>query len=116
MSETITCHGRCPLRSGRIESPTPPPDGPDGPPIQGLIPFRAPLRELVEQKICDLCWQEWLKVQIKVINELALNLGDPRSHEIIEAHARDFFGLSDAPETDTDFARLGERPPAQNGD
>jgi Fe-S cluster biosynthesis and repair protein YggX len=51
-----------------------------------------------------VCWQDWLQMQIKIINELALNLGDSRSHEILEAHARDFLGLSDGNETGIDFA------------
>jgi len=30
---------------------------------------------------------------VKIINELALNLGDPRSHDIIEQKAKEFFGF-----------------------
>ena len=78
--------------------------------FEGRIPFRSPLREEVQQGVCGSCWKEWLQVQIKVINEFALNLGDSRSHDIIEAHARDFFGLGEGG-TGTDFATLGEAPP-----
>ena len=113
MSETIQCHPGCALRSGRAGADAPAPDAETGPAITGPVPFRSPLREEVLEKICDRCWQEWLKVQIKVINEFALNLGDSRSHDIIEAHARDFFGLSDTPATTTDFATLGAAPPGE---
>ena len=34
-----------------------------------------------------------LTEQVKIINELALNLGDPRSHDIIEQKAKEFFGF-----------------------
>jgi Fe-S cluster biosynthesis and repair protein YggX len=80
------------------------------PGIDGMIPFRSPLREEVATQICSDCWSEWLVTQIKVINEFALNLGDVRSHDIIEAHARDFLGLGDG-DTGTDFSTLGEAPP-----
>lgn len=78
--------------------------------VQQRIPFRSPLREQVAESICPTCWSEWLQVQIKVINELALNLGDPRSHDIVEAHARDYLKFSEG-ETGTDFDTLGEEKP-----
>ena len=81
--------------------------------ISGPVPFGSPLREQLLEEVCETCWQEWLQMQIKIINELALNLGDPRSHEILEAHARDFLGLSDGNETGTDFDRIGEQPPEE---
>lgn len=78
--------------------------------IDGPIPFRGELRDQVRERICQTCWDEWLQMQIKLINELALNLGDPRSHDVIEAHARDFLGFTEG-ETGTDFERLGEQAP-----
>lgn len=109
MSQDVKCHPSCPLRSDRIETSGSAPESEHGPPIGGVVPFRSPLREEVLEKICDHCWQEWLRMQIKVINEFALNLGDPRSHDIIEAHARDFLGFSETPTID--FSTLGETPP-----
>ena len=79
--------------------------------FDGRVPFRSPLREEVLADICQECWSEWLQMQVKIINEFALNLGDPRSHDIIEAHARDFFGLGDGG-TGTDFETLGSEPPS----
>lgn len=112
MTRQVTCLPGCPIRSGRLSTDQPLPEDDTGPAISGPVPFHSPLREEVLASVCDRCWQEWLKVQIKVINEFALNLGDPRSHDIIEAHARDFFGLSDTPATTTDFSSLGDEPPA----
>ncbi|MFQ5743087.1 MAG: Fe(2+)-trafficking protein [Acidobacteriota bacterium] len=63
--------------------------------ISGRIPFRAELKAQVVSSICQQCWDQWLEEQVKVINELALNLGDRRSHEIIEQNARQFLGFSD---------------------
>lgn len=81
--------------------------------FEGPIPFREPFREEVREKVCGECWQEWLQTQIKLINELALNLGDSRSHDIIEAHAKDFLGFTEG-ETGTDFDELGEEPPSES--
>lgn len=91
--------------------------GDDKPAIEGRIPFREEVREEVRESVCADCWQEWLDMQIKVINELALNLGDPRSHEIIEAHAREFLGLRGEDEEPTaDLSGIGEVPPSsENG-
>jgi Fe-S cluster biosynthesis and repair protein YggX len=60
------------------------------------IPFRSPLREETQAKICESCWQEWQQEQVRVINELALNLGDPRSHDLIELNARQFLNLEES--------------------
>jgi len=65
--------------------------------LSGHIPFKAELKEKVEGSICQQCWSEWLDEQVRLINELALNLGDSRSHEIIEQKARDFLGFGDGP-------------------
>ena len=53
------------------------------PAIDVHIPFRGELKERVRTNI----------EQVKIINELALNLGDPRSHDIIEQKAKEFFGF-----------------------
>ena len=64
-----------------------------GPAITAHIPFRGELKEQVLANVSQDAWNEWLVEQVKVINELALNLGDPRSHDIIEQKAREFFGF-----------------------
>ncbi len=65
----------------------------NGPAITGNVPFRGELKQQVLANICQDTWNEWLEEQIKIINELALNLGDPRSHDIIEQRAKEFFGF-----------------------
>ncbi len=65
----------------------------NGPAIAGNVPFRGELKEQVLANICQDAWNEWLEEQIKIINELALNLGDARSHDIIEQRAKEFFGF-----------------------
>jgi len=70
--------------------------GESRPQVTSLIPFRSPLKEEAREKICQQCWGEWQQEQVRVINELALNLGDPRSHDLIELNARQFLGLEEA--------------------
>lgn len=82
------------------------------PGFEGRVPFASPLREEVPERICRECWNEWLQMQIKLINELALNLGDPRSHAILEAHARDFLRFSEGA-GGTDFEAIGATPPEE---
>jgi Fe-S cluster biosynthesis and repair protein YggX len=79
MSAEVTC-SRC---------------GETGDAIDGRIPFGGELAESVREKICSACWALWQDEQIKVINEFALNLGDPRSHAILESQARDFLGIAE---------------------
>ncbi|NKB90238.1 MAG: hypothetical protein GKS06_18680 [Acidobacteria bacterium] len=105
MSNELECRA-CPARAARSgEAATP------GGHVTGPVPFGSPLREEILGSVCATCWQDWLQMQIKIINELALNLGDSRSHEILEAHARDFLGLSEAGSSGMDFAAVGEEKP-----
>jgi len=67
--------------------------GKNGPAISVHIPFRGELKQQVQDNVCQDAWNEWLIEQVKIINELALNLGDPRSHDIIEQKAKEFFGF-----------------------
>jgi len=107
MTNQFDCRA-CPARAARSGA-----EVTTGAAITSPVPFGNPLREELVAAVCDTCWQEWLAMQIKIINELALNLGDARSHDILEAHARDFLGLADGNETGTDFAKIGEKPPEE---
>ena len=45
------------------------------PAVDAHIPFGAELKEQVQANVCQEAWNEWLVEQVKIINELALNLG-----------------------------------------
>ncbi len=66
--------------------------GMTGPAIE-KVPFRDATGDEVKEKICQNCWQEWLKMQIMVINEFRLNPTDPQSMDILKQHMREFLGL-----------------------
>ena len=78
----------------------------NGPAITSHVPFRGELRDQVLANVCQEAWDEWLGEQVKIINDLALNLGDPRSHDIIEQKAREFFGMAE-----TEYEGVPETPP-----
>jgi Fe-S cluster biosynthesis and repair protein YggX len=82
-----------------------------GPAITAHIPFRGELKEQVLANVSQDAWNEWLVEQVKVINELALNLGDPRSHDIIEQKAREFFGF-EGDGYESVEPKEGEKPPS----
>ena len=61
-------------------------------------PYPDALGSEIAEKICARCWDECRGQQVMVINELRLDLSDPRAQEILEQHVRDFLNLSGAGE------------------
>ncbi len=56
-------------------------------------PWPDALGQEIHAKICAGCWGEWLAMQIKVINEYKLNVGDPNSQKILTEQMRAFLNL-----------------------
>ena len=56
-------------------------------------PFTGALGKTIHEQVCKSCWSDWMAMQIKVINEYKLSLGDPRAHQIIEEQMRLFLNL-----------------------
>jgi Fe-S cluster biosynthesis and repair protein YggX len=56
-------------------------------------PFKGPLGEQVWASICPSCWQEWIHMGTKVINELRLDFADPRHGETYDQHMKEFLNL-----------------------
>ena len=69
--------GRCGRTSGRL----------DRPPIPGEA------GKEVQQSTCAVCWAEWERMEVMVINELRLNFMDPRAQGILDQHMREFLAL-----------------------
>ena len=53
-------------------------------------PFPGKLGVEIRERICADCWNEWLKMETMVINELRLNFMDPSSQETLTRHMREF--------------------------
>jgi Fe-S cluster biosynthesis and repair protein YggX len=56
-------------------------------------PFSSELGQSIHESICDACWQEWIAMSIKVINEYRLNMALPEANEIYDTHMKEFLGL-----------------------
>ena len=74
MAATVHC-----ARCGRPEAPA-----------LGRQPFPGKTGVEIRERICADCWNEWLKMEVMVINELRLSLMDPASQEILNRHMREF--------------------------
>lgn len=57
------------------------------------VPYPGELGEQIGQRVCESCWAEWQQAEVIVINELRLDFMNPRSHEILLQHLREFLGL-----------------------
>lgn len=72
---------RCNRTSGRLDrSPIPGPAGAE-----------------VRDHICAVCWAEWEKMEVMVINELRLNFMDPQAQRVLLQHMRQFLMLEEPP-------------------
>ena len=56
----------------------------------GAPPFPNELGAQVAAEICTLCWEEWKKHQMLLINHYSLNLRDPAAKEFLYANLRSF--------------------------
>ena len=80
---TVTC-SRCQLERLAIES----------------NPYPGDLGLEIQEKVCRPCWAEWQQAEVIVINELRLDFMDPKSHDTLVLHMREFLGLDRAPSAD----------------
>ncbi len=57
------------------------------------VPYGGALGEEIRQNVCNDSWQEWLNMEVMVINELRLNFMDPKSQDILIQQLREFLSL-----------------------
>jgi Fe-S cluster biosynthesis and repair protein YggX len=57
-------------------------------------PMRSDLGKQVYDNICAPCWREGIGMGTKVINELRLDLSDPRAQKIWDQNIREFLNLT----------------------
>jgi Fe-S cluster biosynthesis and repair protein YggX len=62
------------------------------PPAQ-RVSWGGKLGETIRANVSEEAWQEWLKMEVMVINELRLNFMDPKSQDILIAQMRQFLAL-----------------------
>lgn len=82
MCDTWKCH-RCGRSGPRLEN----------------APYPGVNGQNIKDSICKVCWQEWMKVQMMVINEYRVNLADKKGVQTVEDQMRKFlFGEGTMPE------------------
>ena len=59
------------------------------------VPYGGTLGEEIRGHVCAECWDEWLKMEVMVINELRLNFIDPKSQDVLKKHLREFLKLDE---------------------
>lgn len=57
-------------------------------------PFKTELGQQIMDNVCQACWQEWIGMGVKVINELRLDFANPAASEVYDAHMKEFLQLS----------------------
>lgn len=63
------------------------------PAITSRLTFAGDFAEQIRQNVSQRAWSEWLEMQIKVINEYRLHLGEPSHRKFLEEMATKFFCL-----------------------
>ena len=58
-------------------------------------PMPGPMGAQIVAQVCLSCWNEWLGMQVKFINEYRLNPLDARHFEFLVGQAREFLKLKD---------------------
>lgn len=69
--------------------------------------YKGEIREKLLANACRDCWEEWIKMQIMLINEYRLNLMDPATDDFLNKQVLAFFNLTDS----ADAATVNYTPP-----
>lgn len=63
------------------------------PAITSRVTFAGAFADKIRAHVSQRAWTEWLDMQIKVINEYRLHLGEPSHRKFLEDMAAKFFCL-----------------------
>lgn len=69
--------------------------------------YRGEVRDKLIANACQDCWDEWIKMQIMLINEYRLNLMDPATDDFLNKQVLAFFNLGE----EDDVAGVNYTPP-----
>jgi len=65
-------------------------------------PFKDELGERIRSEICQVCWDQWLKRQMQLINHYALDVRTPEARDFLRRNVKAFLfdtGEGDAIDT-----------------
>lgn len=60
-------------------------------------PFKGSLGRRIFQNVCSYCWNEWIPMGTKVINELGLQLSSPSGQQAYDQYMQEFLQLESQP-------------------
>jgi len=63
------------------------------PAISSRISFAGEFGERIKKEVSQRAWSEWLDMQMKVINEYRLHLGEAAHRQFLQDTAAKFFGF-----------------------
>jgi len=58
-----------------------------------FAPWPGDLGRKIQSSICESCWNEWLGVQTRIINEYRLNVLDPGHSQAVRQQMEVFLGF-----------------------
>lgn len=68
----------------------------------GAAPFPNELGRRIHEQICQVCWDEWLKRQMQLINHYALDVRQEEARDVLRRNVEAFlFGIGEADDIDT---------------
>lgn len=57
-------------------------------------PMSDELGQQIYATVCADCWQDWLGMGIKVINEMRLDLSDEKGQQVYDQYMKEYLGMS----------------------
>lgn len=74
-------------------------------------PFAGPIGQQIFEKVSQKAWDMWSKdMQIKVLNEYRLNMGDPKDYQVLVEQMLLFLNLkTDGQQAEVENAERGKR-------
>ncbi len=73
-------------------------------------PFGGEIGTKIFERVSQQAWDQWSKdVQIKVLNEYRLNMGDPRDYKVLVDQMLRFLGLEDGAVAEVENSERGRR-------
>lgn len=73
-------------------------------------PFGGEIGTKIFESVSQEAWDQWSKdVQIKVLNEYRLNMGDPRDYKVLVDQMLRFLGLEEGTVAEVENSERGRR-------
>ena len=72
-------------------------------------PFGGDVGKRIFDEVSAQAWKEWLEMQIKVINEYRLNMGNAKDYQVLVEQMMAFLNLREGPIVEVENEQRGRR-------